>query len=557
MYFAALVSTIIYSVIETELVAGFQYIIDDALIKKDETFLAQLPFIIVLAVLIRSVAGFFSVYCFEWIGRKVVETMRVELFAKYLKLPIRFFDKESSGDLVSKITFNAETVTQAATQAISNILRSGGIIIYAIIKMAMISWTLTLIYLITAPAMAYVVNLAAKRFRKISHKIQDSMGLVTQISQESIEGIKVVKTFGGETYENKQFSEAAEYNFRQSLKMTSTKALSSSLIQVIAAVGLAFVFWIATRQFLSGTFSEGQFVAFFMLIMYIMKPLKDLSNVNSVLQRGIAGAESIFEVLDQQEEVSTGKKLEQKVKGNIEFNQVSFGYGDQTDSVLKNISLSIKAGETVAFVGPSGSGKTTLTHLLLKFYDPKQGNIRIDGENLSDIELASLRSQFAYVSQQVVMFNDSVKANIAYGQLALKDDQALADAIDHAYLTDVIEALDEGIETQVGNSGARLSGGQRQRVSIARAILKDAPILILDEATSALDNESEKKIQRALDNLIQDRTTIVIAHRLSTVEKADRIFVIKNGELVEQGKHQELMLLNGEYRQLYDMQFAN
>ncbi|PWK50952.1 lipid A export permease/ATP-binding protein MsbA [Pleionea mediterranea] len=555
MYLAALISTILYAIIETELVAGFQYVIDDALIEKDIEFLNQLPFIIVIAVLFLGIASFLSVYCFEWIGRKIVQVLRVEVFRKYLKLPIAYFDKEYSGDLVSKITFNAETVTQAATQAISNILRSGGIIIYALVKMMMISWSLTLFYLIAAPVIALVVNAAAKRFRKISHRIQDSMGQVTQLSQEAVEGVKVIKTYGGHDYENEQFSDAASNNFRQSLKLTATKAFSSALVQFIAAAGLAFVFWIAIKQYLNGEFSAGQFVAFFMLIMYIMKPLKDLSNVNSVLQRGIAGADSLFQILDEQEEVDKGTITLDKAKGAITFDSVTFSY-DQSKTILKDFSLQINPGETVALVGPSGSGKSTVTNLLLKFYHPDSGRISLDGKDIESITVHSLRQQFAYVSQQIVLFNDSVKANIAYGELKFKPTDDLADAIEHAYLSEVVDSLEDGLSTNVGNAGARLSGGQRQRIAIARALLKNAPILIMDEATSALDNESEKKIQQALDYLMQGRTTIVIAHRLSTIESADKIIVMKEGQIAEQGTHSELLEKQGEYHKLYQMQFS-
>lgn len=550
-----LLCTAISALIEVGLIAQFETLIDDLLAPENYTLLMWTPLILVAILIVRGLATFLSTYCMEWIGRRIVHELRIDLFNKYLYLPIDYFEKNNSGDLVSRITFNTETVSNATTQAVTSLIRSLAGIIGALTYMFTKSVTLTLTFLIAAPLIAVVVNTTAKRFRKISHNMQDSMGLVTQSTQETVEGIRVVKTFSGEQYEKDKFFNSSNNNRQQAMKMVTVKAFSSPLIQVLAGIGMAIVFWVAVQQFMDETLSKGAFVAFFMQIMYMLKPLKDLSNVNNILQRGIAGAESIFREVDKDNEVNLGKKIIERANGRIEFDKVSFSY-DETSPVLKDISLTIEAGQTIAIVGPSGSGKSTLTNLLLKFYHPSSGEIRLDGEPLDEVELDSLRQQFAYVSQQIVMFNDTIKANIAYGELANRTQQEIQAAIENAYLTEVIDGFEMGLDTNIGTSGSKLSGGQRQRVAIARALLKDAPILVLDEATSALDNESEKKIQLALQNLMKDRTTIVIAHRLSTVENADNILVLKSGRIVEQGSHSELLSQQGEYYRLHQMQFS-
>ncbi|WP_164503606.1 lipid A export permease/ATP-binding protein MsbA [Pleionea sediminis] len=555
VFFIGLFCTAISALIEVGLIAQFETLIDDLLAAENIDILRWTPVILIVILIVRGLATFFSTYCMEWIGRRIVHELRTDLFNKYLYLPIDYFEKNNSGDLVSRITFNTETVSNATTQAVTNLIRSLAGIIGALTYMFLTSVTLTLTFLIAAPLIAIVVNVTAKRFRRISHNMQDSMGLVTQSTQETVEGIRVVKTFSGESYEKNKFFNSSNKNRQQAMKMVTVKAFSSPLIQVLAGMGMAIVFWVAVEQFLAGTLTKGSFVAFFMQIMYMLKPLKDLSNVNNVLQRGIAGAESIFHEVDKSNEINQGTLELERSRGRIEFDNVCFAYDDK-GPVLNNVSLNIESGQTVAIVGPSGSGKSTLTNLLLKFYHPSSGQIRLDGNALDDIELNSLREQFAYVSQQIVLFNDTIKANIAYGELAKCDEEALNSAIENAYLTEVIDSFDDGLNTMVGTSGSKLSGGQRQRVAIARALLKDAPILVLDEATSALDNESEKKIQLALENLMKDRTTIVIAHRLSTVENADKIVVLKEGKIVEQGKHADLLSQQGEYYRLYQMQFS-
>ncbi|MEE4245942.1 MAG: lipid A export permease/ATP-binding protein MsbA [Kangiellaceae bacterium] len=555
VFLFGILCTAVVALIEVFLIAQFKPLIDDLFDSQNISSLRLVPYIIVGVVIVRSIASFFSVYCMEWVGRQIVHELRIDLFRKYLYLPLNYFDQSNQGDLVSRVTFNTETVSTATTQAVTNLVKSLAGIIAAITFMFRESPTLTLTFLLAAPVIAIVVNSAAKRFRRISHNMQDSMGLVTQVTNEMVDGVRVVKTFGAQDSEYARFSKVSNINRQQFLKMVVVKSFSSGFILFLAGAGMAVVFYVAIEEFINGTLTRGAFVAFFMQVMYLLKPLKDLSNVNNILQKGIAGAESIFNQVDKEDEVNNGTKKIGTTQGGIEFKNIDFSYSDN-QKIIRDFSLTVKPGQTIALVGPSGSGKSTITNLLLKFYQPQSGQIFLDGVDINELELNNYRQQIAYVSQNIILFNDSIKANIAFGELQNANDDAIAEAVEHAYLTDIVEQLDDGLDTQIGNSGSKLSGGQRQRVAIARALLKNAPVLILDEATSALDNESEKKIQKALDYLIKDRTTIVIAHRLSTVENADLIVVLKDGRIVEQGSHSELMAKDGEFKKLYNLQFS-
>ncbi len=562
IFFVGILSSIMVSMIEVLLIKRFEPLINDVLQEPSSNIFLLATLFIIAAISVRGIAAIFANYCMTYVGRQIVHQLRIDVFQHYLKMPVRFFDENTPGDLVSKLTFNTETVAQSSTQAIKVLATAVAAIVYALYSMAEINLQLTFYFLIAAPLIAWTVRVAAKRFRALSHGIQDSMGNVTQVSNECVSGIRLVKVFGGQDYEELQFKKAADKNLRQTLKMALVQAISSPLTQWIAGMGLAFVFWLAGQEFMNGDFvnettdgNTGQFVAFFMLLMYLLNPLKALSSVNSVFQKGISGAESLFRVIDSQAEAETGHVSVETVKGALKFNNISFSY-DGKNNVIEDFNLTIEPGQTVALVGPTGSGKSTITNLLLRFYQNQTGSITLDNRDIADFSLKNYRSHFAYVPQQVLLFNDSIRANIAYGELSNTHDAEIQTAVERANLSQFIEKLEEGWYTQVGQSGDKLSGGQKQRIAIARALLKNAPILILDEATSALDNETEKVIQSTMDTLMKHKTTLVIAHRLSTIEKADKIVVMHSGKIIEVGTHQELLDKKGEYQRLYDLQFS-
>ncbi len=554
--FVGVLANILYALVEASFVNAVKYL-DVAIQNKDEyVLLVKTPLIILGAIVIRGVFNFIASYCIGWAGRKVVQTLRQELFEHYLYQPNQFFKNRSPGELIAKITFNIEQIAQASSQAITVVLRSGGMVIFALIYMLIISWRLTLFVLILAPAVGLIVNISAKRFKKVSKGIQNTVGDVTQKTEESVRAQEVIKMFGGHTKQVNDFNQAANKNRLQDMKLIIAQGLASPMIQFIAGLGFAAIVYFGSLQILDGRMAGGEFIAFIGLMALILKPLKELSNVNTILQRGIAGAQSVFEILDKDSEKDTGTIELQKVEGHIKYSGVTFSYAKEKETVLRNVSFEVAKGKTLALVGRSGSGKSTITHLLPRLYDISHGEVTIDGHSIDEIPLKSLRKQIAIVSQNVVLFNDSVRNNIAYGFAEDATEEAIVKAAKNANAWEFIQELPEGLDTNIGDNGSLLSGGQRQRIAIARAILKDAPILILDEATSALDTESERHIQNALENLMQNRTTIVVAHRLSTIESADEILVIHNGAIKEQGSHQELIAAEGEYYRLHQMQFS-
>jgi subfamily B ATP-binding cassette protein MsbA len=554
----AIFGNILYGVVDASLVRLFKPLIDDGFVARDEVFLRWIPFIVVGIFMLRGLASFCSTFFMGWVGRNVVMTLRQQMFNHLLKLPNKFYDNATSGELLSKITFNVEQVADACTDAITVLVRETCTVVGLVTIMFLISWRLTLLFFITLPIMAFVMHYVSQKLRSVSHDVQDSMANLTHTAEEAIEGQKVIKAFGGARYEQKVFCNVTQNNRSKEMKRIRIAAISIPAVQVIGSIALALTVYLATLNpdsLLKTSITTGAFASMIGAMIMVLKPIKLLTKVNSNIQKGLAGASSIFEFLSNLPEQDSGKNILSNVAGRIEFKHVSFSYMEsnvETAAVLSDINFSVSPGETIALVGRSGGGKSTLANLLPRFYDA-EGEILIDGINIQDVTLQSLRQNIALVTQQVTLFNDTIANNIAYGLDSVRDSEILR-AAENAFVMDFVNKLPLGLDTLVGENGVRLSGGQRQRIAIARAMLKNAPILILDEATSALDTESERTIQLALDSLMKHCTTIVIAHRLTTIENADRILVMENGKIVEMGTHTQLMLKQGVYQSLQDIQ---
>lgn len=555
--FVAIIGMIGYSGMDALFIQLMKPFIDEGLNQRNNEVLTYAPYVVIALVIGRGLFNFMSSYCLSYVGSQVVRSLRQQLFEHILHLPVSFHDKNSTGDLISKITFDTEQVQQAITKALLIVVREGAFVMFLLGVMFYTSWKLSLIFLVIIPLVAIIVTFVSKRFRHISKNIQSAMGQVTRSSEQMLSGHKVIHGFGGQKQEIDQFAKINNHNRQQRIKMDATKALSVSVIQVLAASAMAVILWVVSMPSMIDTISSGDFVVLISSMMMLLRPLKQLANVNSDLQRGISAAQSIFLVLDEEIEKDKGTYSVDKVKGEIEVKNVTFKYPTKDEAVLNDLSLSIKAGESIALVGRSGSGKSTISNLLPRYYDLEApSEILLDGVALKDYKLADLRRQFALVSQQVVLFNDTIANNICYGLTREITPQQLDEVVKQAHVWEFVKDLPEQLNTMVGENGVMLSGGQRQRIAIARAILKDAPILILDEATSALDTESEKLIQHALDTLMQDKTSIVIAHRLSTIENSDKIYVIDGGRVIESGDHHTLLAKDGTYSALCKMQFG-
>lgn len=523
--------------------------------RQDQTLLEYariaVPIAAVILALGRALGYFVGNYCMNIVARSVIHTLRTQLFDVFLSVPKAYYDQHSTGSLVSKLTFNVEQVSGAASDALKIMLREGLTVMALVGYMLYLNWRLSFIFFLVAPAIGMVVAVVGKHFRRYSRRIQDSMGSVTQVSQETLGAFESIRSYGAVQQQSDRFEAASLFNRNQSLKLALVQAISTPIIQTLLALALGALFWFALDPSILAGFSAGSLVAFITAAAQVGKPIRTLSGVQSVIQRGLAAAEDVFQQMDTAPEPDKGTLMLTRAQGDVAFRNVSFRYPGSSKLAIDDINLHIKAGETVAFVGRSGSGKSTLVQLLQRFHEPSEGSIALDGHDISHYEMASYRKQIGVVSQSIELFSDTVRHNIAFGLLADSTEEAIDQACQRAHANTFINELPAGLDTVLGDEGAGLSGGQRQRLAIARAFLKDAPVLILDEATSALDTESEAQVQLALDAVTEQRTTLVIAHRLSTIEKADRVVVLDEGRIVAEGHHRELLEQNGLYAKLY------
>lgn len=554
----ASVALVINAASDAYMLSLLKPLLDDGFGKTGSDILRWMPFVVIGLMVIRGISGFVSSYCVSWVSGKVVMNMRRKLFSHMMGMPVSFFDQQSTGTLLSRITYDSEQVASSASGALITVVREGASIIALFCLMFYYSWQLSVILIVLAPIVSFAIRYVSKRFRNISKNMQNSMGQVTASAEQMLKGHKEVLIFGGQQVESERFNKVSNHMRQQSMKMVTASSISDPIIQLIASFSLAFVLYAASFPSVMETLTAGTITVVFSSMIALMRPLKSLTNVNSQFQRGMAACQTLFAILDMEQEKDEGKLVltADHAKGDIHFEQVTFTYQGKEAPALRDISLTIPANKTVALVGRSGSGKSTIAHLMTRFYDIQQGSILIDGHDLREYTLSSLRDQVALVSQSVHLFNDTIANNIAYARDHVYTREQIEHAARLAYAMDFIDKMPQGLDTIIGENGVMLSGGQRQRIAIARALLRDCPILILDEATSALDTESERAIQAALDELQKNRTSLVIAHRLSTIENADEILVVEDGCIVERGAHRTLLDKGGVYAQLYRMQFG-
>ncbi len=549
------IALVINALADAGLISLLKPLLDEGFSKADVSFLRTMSYVVVLVIFLRGISNFISSYCLSWVSGKVVMIMRRRIFKHLMFMPVPFFDQNSSGRLLSRITYDSELVANSSSGALITIVREGAYIISLLAVMLYTSWQLSIVLFLIGPIIAVLIRFVSKRFRELSKNMQNSMGELTSTAEQMLKGHKVVLSFGGQIVEEERFNHVSNDMRRKGMKMAVADAISNPVVQIIASFALAAVLYLATvPTIMDQNLTAGSFTVVFSSMLAMMRPLKSLTNVNAQFQKGMAACQTLFALLDLETEKDLGTHKGENVQGYLSFKNVTFTYQSRDEPALRNLSFDVEKGKTVALVGRSGSGKSTIANLVTRFYDVDQGEITLDGINIQDYRLSSLRKNCAVVSQQVHLFNDTIANNIAYAAKDKYSREEIIKAAKDAYAMEFIEKLEHGLDTVIGENGVNLSGGQRQRLAIARALLRNSPVLILDEATSALDTESERSIQLALEKLQKERTVIVIAHRLSTIENADEILVIEHGEIKERGSHSELLALNGAYKQLHHIQ---